>query len=551
MRPRAVPFEERMFRRPPGLLTFVLGMSLGMGAPADALAEGSPRHQDGGAYCGSDGTAARSQAGDSAYPFCGDAASATAPLAQRALEAAGAASTPSGTRSVLEFIPSRLHTAIRRRTNTEDLSQYLQRAFDSYAHDGDPVGRLWLPSGEYRIERTLHLKGHQILFGELGDRNLPGNPGTELVWYGPDGGTAVITAPSDDEDWSRSGIEGVTIRNATARATGWGLKVRNPQNGSYLRHVFVLGFPSRQVLVYEPRERRRMAGTTPGYWFAEDLYAVGGEVPVEIEVGVEPGEIRHLGVGTDARSRVGVLLHRSPIGQPQRAPLVISSSFVEMSAGSGDISGFEWRDDLAVTFIGCAVQRNGRVPVSTRAAFNYTGRQRSLPTAEIINCTSWQLRNLYAFEVATLSVAAVDPGVPESFSWSRNAADAMLVFSRGDLASATAPVALYADGGPGPEDGLIMHRAGTVVGVAAVARGTPTAGRVTINVLRNGTTVARRLELSDATPSRIDDYTVGTTINSELFHFRAGDRLGVVASTTHAGAGKGVALRVQVIVRFR
>lgn len=328
-----------------------------------------------------------------------------------------------GELGILNFIPTSLHAGIRNGTNTTNLSTYIQNAINSYTSSTNAISRIYVPAGQYRIESTITVKGHQIIFGDLSSTNVGGVPGTEFIWYGADGGTAFITSTDDNSDWSRSGIENIKITNSTMTTDGYGLKVRNPQNGSYLKRVQISGFPRTQVLVYEPSTRVSGFGTTPGSWAIDDLYVTGGTIPVQIQCTIETTEIRNMVVGTTSTATVGCLIQRGNGSITQAAPIVIISSYVEMVGGTGDIHGFEWDSDLPITFIGCSVQRDSATPVSTKSAFHYTWSGRSIPTAEIINCSSWRMFNLYQFDTAVLSEAATSISVQQSFTWRRQPSD--------------------------------------------------------------------------------------------------------------------------------
>jgi hypothetical protein len=449
----------------------------------------------------------------------------------------------------MDFIPPELHAGIRDRTNVKDLSAFIQAAIDTYASQTAPTARVYLPRGSYRIEKTLILKGHQILEGDLGDVNVGGLPGTELVWRGPDGGTALITGTSDEEDWSRSGIESLAITNASAVASGWGVKIRNPQNGSHLRHVYVRGFPTCQVLAYEAPGRKSGVGTTPGYWFIEDLFAVGGKIPVVIEAGIEQTEVRNLKVDTDARSTVGALFKRAPAAEAQGAPVLVQSSFVEIQPGTEDIHGFEWSGDLPITFLSSGVQRNSKGS-SSKAAFFYSNASRKLPTAELINCTSWQMGLLYRFEAAGLAVAPANISVPESFVWTRARTDAALTFGRANVVGGMrGPV--HALGLAGATQGLVMHRPGTIVGASLSYTGPVSAGAVTVRVLKNGLRAVRALTLAPGHAFAFEDFIAGNVISGPDFHFDAGDRIGAELETEPLLDPVGAPLVVEVFVRFR
>jgi hypothetical protein len=427
---------------------------------------------------------------------------------------------------------------------TTDDTVAIQAAIDRYAVAGTP-GIVALRARKYRITSTIYVQAHVQLRGVIGDTQAGGNPATELAWYGADGGTAVITAQNDNSDWSRSSIEHIQIRNYTVgMTTGWGLKVRNPQNGSYIRDVKIIGFPSRGLLVYEPAARTPGAGTTPGNFFIENVFVMNGLIPVEIETGIEPITVTQLAAGTDATSTKGVLIKKNVNAQNYWSPIVFLSSYVEMPDGTPDIDGFEWSDDLAITFIGCHVQRDSTSPVSTKAAFYYSGTNPTLPSVEIINSTSWRMQYHYHFAVAVLRINHDPAAVPESFSYTRNRTETQLSWIRETVAAGlTAQSAYLAGNVNAGVQGWIAHRPGTIVSLSASYTGTITTSSpndlyaaVYVNGVQGPT-----IHLSASSATQYGgtgkrghiDLTVGTQIQS-WYLFAAGDQLEVKVTT---GAG--------------
>jgi hypothetical protein len=291
-------------------------------------------------------------------------------------------------------------------------------------------------------------------------------------------------------------------------------------------------------------------GTTPGYWFIEDLFAVGGKIPIVIEAGIEQTEVRNLKVDTDARSIVGALFKQAPAAQAQGAPVLVQSSFVEIQPESGDIHGFEWSGDLPITFLASGVQRNSKGS-SSKAAFFYSNPSRKLPTAELINCTSWQMGYLYRFEAAGLAVAPTNITVPESFAWTRVPTDAALPFGRANVVGGMRPSPVHALGIAGATQGMVMHRPGTIVGASLSYTSPVSAGAVTVRVLKNGFRTVRALTMTPGHAFVFDDFIAGNVIGGPDFHFNAGDRIGAELETEPVLDPVGGQLVVEVFVRFR
>ena len=82
-------------------------------------------------------------------------------------------------RSVLDFIPSALHAAIRARTGTADLSPYVQAALDAIPSGGELV----FPDGAFRLATGL------ACAKSVGITGVPGRPDFDNSWDYGDGGT--------------------------------------------------------------------------------------------------------------------------------------------------------------------------------------------------------------------------------------------------------------------------------------------------------------------------------------------------------------------------
>jgi hypothetical protein len=442
----------------------------------------------------------------------------------------------------------------------------IQAAIDTYTAAG-AAGVVYLPAGRYRITSTIYARAHVTLRGAKSDTSATGAPATELAWYGPDGGTAVITAQDDNTDWSRAGIEGIQIRNYATMTTGWGLKVRNPQNSAYLRNVKVMGFPTRGILVYEPAGRTgATVGATPGAFFMEGVYVSSGAVSLEVQTGAQPIEIRQLIVGVDSTCTKGVLFTKGPNAPAQATPIVVMSSAIEIVANGPDVHGFEWDSDLAITFIGCAVQRddaNG-ANLSTKAAFYYSYTTRSLPTVDLVGCTSWKMRYMYQFERSGIAAAPASRDTAESCTWTRVRTDAQLAFTLPNVAAGLSMSPAYASGDPlAGQLGYLATRPGTVCGIAAVYTGTINTAAphdITAGVYINGTLVGT-VHIASTSPTvpgvvsangRRDwhDFTAGNEIQP-WYNFAAGDLVQVKVTTGASFAPAGGHLAAAVSVRFR
>lgn len=399
---------------------------------------------------------------------------------------------------------------------------------------------VFVPSGLYKITDTINVHSHVRLKGEGSDTYSAGQGGSEIKWYGAtNGGTdkcAIITSADDDSDWSKGGIERIRITNSTATANDViGLKVRNPQNGSYVKHVGITGFPGGQFKSYEPSGRTGgVLGATPGVFYVHEIYCTGGIIPVDIQTAAEPTDYFMVTAGTDANSTCGVRIKKSPQAEAQRSTISIRSSYVEHGSGAGDIPGWLWEDDLPITFLNCHVHHNGTS--TNEAAWKYTYASRSLPTATFINCTSWKMAKIYNLSTAGISKAPAALSTPESFSvdFSDKAPDFSAQFANGSISAGLASAVLNVLGisGLGNAGFTVPFRC-VLIGMSAGNSTAVTAGSLTYSVLDSGGSYLRDITLTTGEASEYADHTSGTTITSS-YVYEPGDRVRMQI-TTNAG----------------
>lgn len=411
---------------------------------------------------------------------------------------------------------------------------------------------VYVPTGLYKITATLQVWSHVRLIGEGSDTFSAGAGGSEIKWFGAaDGGSskcAVITATDDDSDWSKGGIEHIRITNSTATANDViGLKCRNPQNGSYVKHVGINGFPGGQFLSYEPSGRTGgVLGATPGVFYVHELYCTGGIIPVDIQTAAEPTDYFMVTAGTDATSTCGVRIKKSPQAQAQRSTISIRSSYVEHGSGAGDIPSWLWEDDLPITFLNCHTHHNGTS--TNEAAWKYTHANRSLPTAVFINCTSWKMAKIFNLATAGITKAPAVLATPESFSvdFSDRSPNFAIQFANGSINASLSSAVLNVLGvaGLGNAGFTIPFRC-VLIGMSVANSTAVTAGSVDYVVLDRSGAFLKDVLLSVGEASENADYTTGTQITSS-FIYEAGDRVRMQITTpagyTPVGAGGMAAL---------
>lgn len=432
-----------------------------------------------------------------------------------------------------------------------DQTLKIQEAINEYAATNSTTAKLRATPGKWNFEGQLSLPGHLILSGHGSDRYGPGAPGTEFAYQGTSSGPSIITALSDDEDWSKGGIEHLRLHNYSATAGTSGLAVRNPQNAAFLRNVTVSGFADRQIKIYEPSGRVSGAGTCPGFFYADGIWAIGGDTPLEVQAGVEQIVISNWGVDTDATSTRGMLVTKTTSGQPQRAPIKLLGGKIEIQQSSPDIHGLEWNADLALSCDTVHVQRNDNI-TSTKSAFYYSGTTRNIPTAELRNCTSWNLLNLYRFNAAGIAKAAGAITSPESFSYSCNNAVSAFPFWRETLTASMASQPLYTAGSANLGGvGYVAHRPCFIEGISARHTAVLTAGTATLSVIKNGVTFVTSIVLNSANQGRFTDLaSSGTSINSSNFQLAPGDRISAQVTTSSDLAPTGGHVLLEVFVRW-
>jgi hypothetical protein len=281
-------------------------------------------------------------------------------------------------------------------------------------------------------------------------------------------------------------------------------------------------------------------------FYVNELYCSGGVIPVDIQTGAEPTDYFMVTAGTDATSTCGVRIKKSPLTQAQRSSISIRSSYVEHGTTAGDIPGWLWEDDLPITFLNCHCHHNGTS--TNEAAWKYTHANRSLPTAQFINCTSWKMGKIFNLNAAGITKAPAVLATPESFSvdFSDRAPNFSIQFASGSIAAGLASAVLNVLGiaGLGNAGFTIPFRC-VLIGMAAGNSTAVTAGSVSYIVNNRSGAYLRDVTLNIGEGSKNSDYTVGTTITSTHV-FEAGDRVRMQITTpagyTPAGAGGMAAL---------
>jgi hypothetical protein len=429
----------------------------------------------------------------------------------------------------------------------------IQTALSLYAETGGRAA-VYLPAGKYKITAGLTLPEHVVLEGDTSDRYQGGSPGTEIAYYGIDASTAITCSTASAADWSKGGIRNIRVQNYTMTTSGIGVRVRNGTNNAFLDNVHVASFPSRQVYVYEASPP--VVPSTPSSFLINNCFFSGGVVPLEIMRGVEAISVNDTICGTDTTTTQGVLVSENANDTlaGQRCAITFKSCIVEISPTAPlSCVGFDWVPDIAITFIGCSVQRNSGT--GTQAAFRYTNASRKMPTVEFINCTSWRMASCFNAVSAGFTIGNPSGGatIPKSFSWHRSSqAESAFVFVKQDVAAGAAgsgvPFANLV--GIVESAGLVMPRPGIIAGMSARVNAAITAGTITAKVSVNGAGAPRSVVLDSASQQKFSHIDNDNDATAAML-FNAGDRIGVfhdsAAGLTPAGS---LDLTVVVYIQF-
>jgi hypothetical protein len=269
---------------------------------------------------------------------------------------------------------------------------------------------------------------------------------------------------------------------------------------------------------------------------------------MEIQCGAQHVVVTNFAVDTDATSQIGLRLSKAPASQRQAAPMAITGGKIEIHSPSGDIEGVDWDDNIAIAFNSVAVQRN--INGSTKSAFRYKGTIRSIPSVDFINCTSWNMQRLVDFDAAGVSLAATNPAVAQSFTWTRDGGRSSLLFARESLTAGMSSAAVYGGGLVSwGGQGFIVERPCLIAGVALASSAAITAGSILISVIKNSTFIVASL-LNSSAQRRADDFMGPSLVmNSSNFQVAAGDRIAVTVTTSSDLAPTGAHLMVRVILR--
>lgn len=438
---------------------------------------------------------------------------------------------------------------VRKSTQVHSITEVGYENFDSTTGlqsiiDTGARGRgrnVLLPSGKFNFTKLI-IPANINLIGygkQNGDTN---ENGTELIWIGENNTDAIITATPElgfGYDFQGS-IQNLRVKNGTSNLIGIGIKFRNPQNGAYLKNVQVQGFPTRQVLVYE--ENATSVGTCPGFAHIDNCFFIGGEIPLEIQSGVEQFNITNTGVDTDVKSICGVLVSPSTFSsQAQRWSCKFDSCKVEIQQSSNDICGIKVTVDAPVTFISTNIQRNDDI-VSTKQAILYTNPTgRKLPTIEIINCTSWNLPIMFEATESGMLLLPTSRVTPTSFSYKRNDVLTNFSFIKDTVVANLSGLSINA--------GYVMPKKGMVLAVTARLSATITVGSISCKVLKNGSTYIDQAFLNTTNQNKFVDVELNNSITSS-YHFNAGDRLSIALDSSADLAPTGASVLVCVFVKF-
>lgn len=364
----------------------------------------------------------------------------------------------------------------------------IQRAID---YGGVGLDRnVYLPSGTYKITSTIKLTGGTNFFGYSRKQGNIYENGTEIQWYGKDGGTAIITARPElgYGEIFQGSIQDIRLTNKTATISGWGIKFRNAHNGAYIRNVCVKNFPTRQIFCYD--DEVLSPGDCPGDAFIDGGFLVGGEVPLEIVCGTEQFNVTNLGIDTNATTTIaGILISpKADLTATQKWVCKIDSCKVEILQDSPDISAIKIDVDSPITIINTALRRNNNIKSVQRAIwYAVSGIQyQRIPNIEIINCTSWHFGIMFEATASGIMIPAINL-TGDSFSFTRNKTDMVLTFWRNKLTASMANAPLSYTALP-PSDAtskITMPKNGIITCMTAKTTLPITTGNLTIYPMKN------------------------------------------------------------------
>ena len=413
-----------------------------------------------------------------------------------------------------------------------DSTQAIQDAID-YGYSGR-ARNIYFPSGIYRISSTIRLSVQTYLYGysrEPGDKY--GN-GSEIQWWGKDGGTAIITSRYSEIPYNGECYQGfikdLRIINKTATTSGWGIKFRNAQNGAYLKDIHVEGFPTRQVLCED--NEVLSPGDGPGFAHIDNVFLKGGQVPLEIICGTEQFNVTNTGIDTDASSEVGILISpKNDTSATSKWCCKIDSCKVEVQKITSDIPAIKVTVDAPITFINTAVRRNNDIN-SMQAGILYTNSTRKLPRIEVINCSSWNFGKMFEAKESGVIMKPENRIIGEGFSFKRDSVDMVVPFYHNNVTSNMNNVLCYYT--PltfsNANTPLIMPHRGMVTYVTFIMNALPTSGSISIAPFKNNNYLDI-ITLTSTNHPTYRDFEKNNLITSK-FQFEAGDKITVKLITT-------------------
>jgi hypothetical protein len=359
---------------------------------------------------------------------------------------------------------------------TTDNTAALQAWIDGTARGRGIYG--WMgPNRQYGFTGQLVIPADAHIFGSGAQPGSSNEGGSELQWYGASGTDAVVTSLTSETDWSRGVISDLRIVNkATSNTAGWGLHVRNPQNTALLNNVTVKDFPDGGCLVEETKTSGTV-GTTPGVFFIDRCFFIGGKTPLKIRNGSQPVCIDRSAIDTDDNTdTAGVLVAAGPVsGTGPRAPIGFRGTKVEIATTTAtDVPGWQITADAPVHFDTCQVQRNAGL--GTRGGIEHTNSTRKWGRITLTNHSTWDMA--YALRLLSASFDLANPGTTApwatNFDWMKGDALA-LTYAHTALIPSMSSVAVPL-AGLSFNAGMPLPSPGVITGLSVSSSASVTAG---------------------------------------------------------------------------
>jgi hypothetical protein len=160
------------------------------------------------------------------------------------------------------------------------------------------------------------------------------------------------------------------------------------------------------------------------------------------------------------------------------------------------------------------------------ASFHYTNPTNKVPTAEIINCSSWNMDTCFRAEEAGIMIKPTTLNTAKSFSYSRKGQDILLVFGRADLGANMYSASIPYAGLTGiiENAGIVIPKDGVITTLTARSNGAITAGSLTVKGYKNDVNLFGQNILSSSAQQGI--------VNIDNYIFNAGDKISVYAYST-------------------